>query len=462
MNQPSLLILFLLLMFFHVAAFSPSRRSSLQQDAATNFQPSVAVAIAILAVIFSLTCLLLAYARFCHRASSVHDNEQSLDRGIRLGSRFSGVDKTVIESLPFFRFSSLRGSREGLECAVCLSRFEDVEVLRLLPKCKHAFHINCIDLWLERHSSCPLCRHKISADDLASLAYSSSLRFLSSHTELREDSNIELFVQREEEEGEEEQGLHGGSSRFSIGSSFRRANKSIKEEELPIQENSDFDENQKPVLHKFNHRIIVPDVVFKNRWSSVSSSDLVSLNSEMLAAMSNNRFSSSDPKSAQPARTRVLENSQIMKIKEEMERKRVFESKLSKMSLTDSFQLLENKGKAYDQFSTSTNPRTSCIENVSLSKSTNYSSQAKPNSSYASRALNPADKRSMSEITVHPRFIDFGVKNSIRESSLPENDAKEERLKRLWLPIARRTVQWFANRERRSHHSDNRIQSSKV
>lgn len=57
-------------------------------------------------------------------------------------------------------------SQEGLECAVCLTPFEDTEILRLLPKCKHAFHLECVDTWLVSHSTCPLCRHCITSDDL--------------------------------------------------------------------------------------------------------------------------------------------------------------------------------------------------------------------------------------------------------------------------------------------------------
>ncbi|PSS01908.1 E3 ubiquitin-protein like [Actinidia chinensis var. chinensis] len=408
MNRSIFLFLIAIFWFLDVeAAQSPPSQDDLQsQDAVTNFQPSLAVVIGILAIMFSLTFVLLVYAKFCHRASSpVHNNPHSLDGLIRSGSRFSGIDKTVIESLPFFRFSSLRGSRAGLECSVCLSKFEDVEILRLLPKCKHAFHIDCVDQWLEKHSSCPLCRHKISAEDLAFLNYSTSLRFLSNQSEAGDESNMELFVQREED--------HHQSSRFG---SFRKVDRGKNEEELPIQENcdgSDADDENRKLFHKFNHTIIVSDVVLKNRWSNVSSSDLMFLNSEMLRTMSSNRFASLGPNTEQSLPKRAVEGGNITRIKEEMERKREFETKVGKMSQIDSF------------------------PNNSTS-----------NSSYGSRVLNPNDKRSMSEITVHPRFKEFGVKNSISESSLPENDPNEERVKRLWLPIAQRTVHWFANREK--------------
>ncbi|MCL7023502.1 hypothetical protein MKW94_013670 [Papaver nudicaule] len=50
------------------------------------------------------------------------------------------------------------------DCAVCLCEFEDDDKLRLLPKCSHAFHLECIDTWLLSHSTCPLCRDSLLPD----------------------------------------------------------------------------------------------------------------------------------------------------------------------------------------------------------------------------------------------------------------------------------------------------------
>ncbi|KAF3441891.1 hypothetical protein FNV43_RR15806 [Rhamnella rubrinervis] len=382
-------------------------------DVSSELKPSIAVVIGILCVMFVLTFILLVYAKVCHRSESVHGNLQNQQGLITRSSRFSGIDKTVIESLPFFRFSSLKGSREGLECAVCLSKFEDVEVLRLLPKCKHAFHINCIDHWLEKHSSCPLCRHRLSSDDLAIIAYSNSMRFsLNNQSELREDSNIELFVQREESS-------HHGSSRFSIGSSFRKIEKGDKEEECLIQEEVDDDKEDQKVFHKRNHKIVVSDFMFKNRWSSVTSSDLMFLSSEMLNHMSSNRFSSSDLTNEQLLTRRGIENEETLKIKEEMEMKRSFENKVSTIKKSS--------------------------DSVSIPVIVPHDMAS---SSTTSRSVN--EKRSMSEITALSRYENLGVRNRVYESYSSRNNVKEERIRRLWLPIARRTVQWFASRENKS------------
>lgn len=445
------------LMFFNVnvKAQNPSNQYEYNsEDAVSNFQPSLAVVIGILSIMFSLTLMLLLYAKYCHRSasSSVHNHHLQIQDGLlrerSRSSSSSGIEKTVIESLPFFRFSSLKGSREGLECSICLSRFEDVEILRLLPKCKHGFHIDCLDQWLEKHSSCPLCRNKVSADDdLSALNYSNSLRFLwNIQSERKEDSGIELYIQREGSR----RGSSSSSSRFS---SFRRTDNKDKkkEEELPIQiqihqwSSDENYEDDRKALHKFNHRIVVSDVVLKHRWSNVSSSDLMFLNSEMLQQISSNRFSELGINREQSAPTKLAGDGEIVNLKEEMGRKREFESKLqSKM-----------KQNIVESFPPPPPPPPPGKE--SETKAGNWEN--------SSKVLSTSDKRSMSEITVHSRFQDFSNRNTRSngmEPSLPENTVKEERIRKLWLPIARRTVEWFANRERRTPSSQNTRQPSNV
>lgn len=70
----------------------------------------------------------------------------------------SGLDPTVIASLPVFTFKQDVGKAGALECAVCLSMLGDGEVIRILPNCNHSFHTDCIDKWLGTNSTCPICR----------------------------------------------------------------------------------------------------------------------------------------------------------------------------------------------------------------------------------------------------------------------------------------------------------------
>ncbi|XP_022929946.1 E3 ubiquitin-protein ligase ATL42-like [Cucurbita moschata] len=382
---------------FSVLFYVQAQPSS--QDAENySFQPNLGFVIGILGVMFVLTFVLLVYAKYCHNRSSVHVNNGVTHGGQIRSSSSSpilGIDKTVIESLPFFRFSTLKGSKQGLECAICLSKFEDIEILRLLPKCKHAFHINCIDHWLERHATCPLCRQGVSSEDLQLFTNSSSMRFLWSNlSELKQDSNIELFVQREEEEEEEhhqqQQQIHG-SFRFSIGRSFRKMLKSDKEGEMLIQKDYDGDKNMKN-LHRHNHKIIISDFVFMNRWSNVSSSDMMFLNKEMIDSISSGRFTSLET---------YLEESTLSRSVENEEPLRGFPS----------------------------------------------------TSDCSARITSTEARRSVSEITGVTRFggdvhMKFNRRIEMGESSELENNVKRQ----TWYPIARKTVQWFANREKTRQH----------
>lgn len=73
-----------------------------------------------------------------------------------------GLELAVLSSLPVFLHSAAaETAAPPPECAVCLSEFEEKEIVRLLPKCGHSFHIECIDMWFRSHSTCPLCRSPV-------------------------------------------------------------------------------------------------------------------------------------------------------------------------------------------------------------------------------------------------------------------------------------------------------------
>ncbi|KAL9368984.1 hypothetical protein Peur_040183 [Populus x canadensis] len=75
-----------------------------------------------------------------------------------------GLDSSQIQLFPTFTYSSVKDFRReqhGLECAICLAEFSDEDLVRLLTVCYHVFHQECIDLWLESHKTCPVCRRDL-------------------------------------------------------------------------------------------------------------------------------------------------------------------------------------------------------------------------------------------------------------------------------------------------------------
>ncbi|CAN6461091.1 unnamed protein product [Victoria cruziana] len=79
----------------------------------------------------------------------------------------AGLHPKDIASFPIFPYSAVKEIRPdspNLECAICLSEFDEEDVFRLLPTCGHGFHPDCIDVWLSSHCTCPICRRNLDSD----------------------------------------------------------------------------------------------------------------------------------------------------------------------------------------------------------------------------------------------------------------------------------------------------------
>ncbi|RWR84102.1 LOW QUALITY PROTEIN: E3 ubiquitin-protein ligase ATL6-like protein [Cinnamomum micranthum f. kanehirae] len=164
-------LLFLLLLLLQASATRSESAASAQQNshaASPRFTPSMAIIIVVLIAAFFLMAFFSVYLRLC--AGDISGRSASLRRTLTRARRalLRGLDPDVIDSLPTFQYSAVKGLKlgsESLECAVCLNEFEDDENLRLLPKCSHVFHPHCIDSWLVSHTTCPVCRSDLVAAD---------------------------------------------------------------------------------------------------------------------------------------------------------------------------------------------------------------------------------------------------------------------------------------------------------
>ncbi|KAG6633666.1 E3 ubiquitin-protein ligase Os04g0590900-like [Carya illinoinensis] len=141
-------------------------------NSSPSFSPLVIGVIGILASAFLLASYYTIISKYCGRPYSTrrredHDSNEELEdnRNPTLHEPWhtetTGLDEALIKSITVCKYKKGEGLVEGTDCSVCLSEFQEDESIRLLPKCSHAFHLPCIDKWLQSHSSCPLCRANI-------------------------------------------------------------------------------------------------------------------------------------------------------------------------------------------------------------------------------------------------------------------------------------------------------------
>lgn len=73
-------------------------------------------------------------------------------------------ERSCVVDLPVARYKDLQRNNNdnwGRDevCSVCLVEFEGEDAVNQLTRCRHVFHMGCIDGWLcQNRFTCPLCR----------------------------------------------------------------------------------------------------------------------------------------------------------------------------------------------------------------------------------------------------------------------------------------------------------------
>lgn len=90
--------------------------------------------------------------------------------GRRAARRDQLTDGEVRAMFPAFAYAKEQAAALGASgdptCSVCLSSFEEDELLRRLG-CGHAYHASCVDVWLRTNATCPRCRKAARIADAA-------------------------------------------------------------------------------------------------------------------------------------------------------------------------------------------------------------------------------------------------------------------------------------------------------
>ncbi|KAK1175873.1 RING finger protein 150-like, partial [Acipenser oxyrinchus oxyrinchus] len=106
----------------------------------------------IVLMIISLAWLVFYYIQRFRYANARDRNQRRLGDAAK-----KAISKLQVRTI---RKGDKETEPEYDNCAVCIEGYKPNDVVRILP-CRHLFHKNCVDPWLQDHRTCPMCKMNI-------------------------------------------------------------------------------------------------------------------------------------------------------------------------------------------------------------------------------------------------------------------------------------------------------------
>ncbi|CAL5022866.1 unnamed protein product [Urochloa decumbens] len=150
-----------------MSSYGPAAAAADALDAAAGSSYRVCDTVVLVCLAFASGLIVLTVA-ICFRRAFANGYAAgaaaSVGANTAAGGRIRcGLPPSALSAIPMLAYR--RGAAGGagwVQCAICLAVVRDGETVRLLPACGHLFHVECIDLWLRSHPTCPLCRRDVA------------------------------------------------------------------------------------------------------------------------------------------------------------------------------------------------------------------------------------------------------------------------------------------------------------
>lgn len=180
-------------------------RASTAEKLYQTFIISVPVSSAFIILLFFYICY-LRRQRSSLPTPSYANNNNAISRSEM------GLKKELREMLPIIVYKESFSIRDS-QCSVCLVDYQAEDRLQHIPACGHTFHMDCIDLWLTTHTTCPLCRLSLlpttkSSTELPHINVETSQEF-----SVADSGNDTLIQQQRPQACEEAQAIQLSESR---------------------------------------------------------------------------------------------------------------------------------------------------------------------------------------------------------------------------------------------------------
>ncbi|XP_061375717.1 E3 ubiquitin-protein ligase ATL6-like [Gastrolobium bilobum] len=184
-----------------------------------------------------------------------------------------GFNRQVIDKCPILVYSTVKDLQIGkgsLECAVCLSEFQDFDNIRLLPKCYHVFHPDCIDAWLLSHMNCPVCRARVTCGDVGDIAIPIPMLTASNNIENNNTTTTPEITGREMEQQQEvvRNNMEKGQSSTVTESEESEPERAPRESRMLEKFKRSHSTGHSLVEAEENVKVVDSDVVLPGAWSS--------------------------------------------------------------------------------------------------------------------------------------------------------------------------------------------------